>query len=85
MVQIHFRKTCRQEQDDTFMMDYDNDGQLTVVGQSCRKFTSGKPDGRKYNRAAGEDISCSGCSHWNGEACIKNSFDNVLTRLDSEG
>ena len=62
------------------MIEYDED-KFIPVAQSCKSFRSGNSmNGRFENRS--ESISCNVCKNWNGSACTKNSFNNMLSEIE---
>lgn len=65
------------------MTNYASEDQLTAVAQSCSHFNSGGMINSRLNAAA-EGISCRICRNWNGQRCVINVFDNVLTSMDQE-
>lgn len=62
-------------------MNYASTDQLIAVAQACKFFDNGGSKLCKYS-TKGEEISCELCKHWDGERCVINVFDNVLTSLD---
>lgn len=57
----------------------DSDDHLSSVAQSCRYLNTGT---RSKGIGASEGISCSICSNWDGNACARRAFDNVLNELE---
>ncbi|MDK2798609.1 MAG: hypothetical protein PWP27_533 [Clostridiales bacterium] len=62
-------------------MNHASKNQLTAVAQACDHFDSSGVINSKVSTEA-ENISCRMCKNWDGEKCIINVFDNVLTSLD---
>ncbi|MGE4282530.1 MAG: hypothetical protein AB7G87_02295 [Clostridia bacterium] len=63
------------------MMNHASEAQLMAVAQLCDHFNSGGAVNSKVSAAA-ENVSCEMCNNWNGERCVINVFDNVLTSMD---
>lgn len=65
------------------MKNYANEDQLVAVAQSCDHFNSGGLVNNKLSTTA-ERVSCRMCKNWDGEKCVIDVFDPVLTSLDQE-
>ncbi|WHH58905.1 hypothetical protein [Petroclostridium sp. X23] len=63
------------------MNNHASESQLVAVAQSCHHFNSGGTVNSKFSTAA-ENVSCRMCKNWNGERCVINVFDSVLTGMD---
>lgn len=62
-------------------MNYASDDQLIAVAQSCKYFdNSGSSIGKLSTDA--EEISCELCRNWDGDECVIDVFDTVLTSMD---
>ncbi len=63
------------------MINFASDEQLRAVAQSCIHFNSGGKI-QSISSTQAENISCNICKNWDGERCVIDVFDNVLTSLD---
>jgi hypothetical protein len=63
------------------MLSFDSEDNVLTVAQSCKYLRSGG-NGRNRMSNAGEGVSCRICSNWNGDRCLINASDSILTIMD---
>ena len=57
----------------------DTDDHLSSVAQSCKYMNAGT---KARGITATEGLTCSICSNWDGNACVRKAYDKVLNDLE---
>ncbi len=57
--------------------DYNEDS-LSIIAKTCShaKYKQSNP---QLNHSG--ELSCSGCSHWNGRGCSKNHLESIAAEM----